>query len=441
MKKLLVLSAFILLSSSWTMAQSSSIPGGLSEIQAYSIFLENYKSESYKGAINYGRWIWKEMPETIKGYSKFDLKRNLERLISAYGGIAKQTADPSVREAYADTALMIYDKVFEKYSGNNLNIFTWHLNRGRFYQSHSDYLSNASQKAAQDYLKAYKENPEKFIKLGDGYYVQVMLQELVSMGKKKQALAIVKEAEPHASKQLQDYFDNIRNKLFDSPEQRIAFLEGELKDNPKDEEILSQLMNLYQEQGMQEKADSLSQKLYEVNPSYENIMALAEQAISNAEYSEAIKYLKEALDKAKTDKQKADIALQISDAYLNQEQLQQARRFARQAIDYRSDWGQPYIQIADIYARAVSQCTDGRKMERTDKVVYWLVLDYLDKAKQVDPNTANEVSRKYQSYEPVTPTAEEKFFWQPPLEAGQEFKIDASLNECYGWINETTTVR
>lgn len=261
------------------------------------------------------------------------------------------------------------------------------------------------------------------------------------MGEKEQALAIVKEAEPWASQQLQDYFDKVRNRLFDSPEERITFLEGELEESPEDEEILQQLLDLYQDQGMREEAREISQKLYEVNPSYENTMALAEMAQSNANYSEAINYLKEALDKAESDEDKAEIALEISDAYLNQEQLQQARQFARQAIDFNSEWGAPYIQIADIYAQAVSQCTSNRKMDRTDKVVYWLVLDYLDQAEQVDPNSANEVSRKYQSYEPVTPTAEEKFFWNPPLEAGQDFEIDESLNECYGWINETTTVR
>ena len=70
MKKLLLLSAFILFSSSWTMAQSShEPPSGMSEIQAYSIFYENYKSESYESSLQFGRWIWKGMPETIKGYS------------------------------------------------------------------------------------------------------------------------------------------------------------------------------------------------------------------------------------------------------------------------------------------------------------------------------------------------------------------------------------
>jgi len=447
MKKLLLLSAFILVSSSWSIAQteqsSAKPPSGLSEIEAYSIYYENYRSDSYESAVKFGRWIWKGMPETIKGYPRFDLKKNLRRLINAYSGLAENKQDPSLKEAYVDTAIIIFDKVFERFSDEELDKYDWYIKRGRLYQTHSSVIDNAGMLASEDYLKAFKLKPDEFPSHGDGYYIKVMLQELVSAGKKDQALAVIKQAEPHASPSLQSYFDDMRNKLFDSPEERMAFLEEQRKDNPDDEKILNQLKDLYQEQEMAQKASEVSQKLYELNPNYENTMSIADDAISNADYNTAIKYLKEAMDKAAEDQQKAQIAFKISKAYLNKEQLQSARRYARQASNYDSSWGKPYIQIADIYAQAISQCTsnENREMDRKDKVVYWLVLDYLDKAKRTDPNTSSEVKRKYDSYSTVTPTTEEKFFWQPPLKEGNKFKIDASLRECYGWINETTTVR
>ena len=424
------------------MAQSSTEPpNGMSEIQAYSIFYENYKNESYESAIDFGRWIWKGMPETIEGYSRFDLKKNLDRLVQAYSGIAKKKQDPSLKEAYADTAFTIYEKMFEQYPDAKDDHYDWYISRGRMYQTHSNVVDNSAAKAAEDYYQAFEMKPKEFTNFGNGYYMQVMLQEMVAQGKKDQALAVIKKSEPHASQKLKNYFNSIRNKLFDSPEERMAFLEQRLKENPENVEILKDLQELYRNQEMTAKAREISQKLYDLNPNYENTMALADFAISNANYNQAIKYLKEAMDKASNDQQKAQISLKISNAYLNSERLQSARRFARNAINYDGDWGKPYIQMADIYARAVSQCTSDRKMERKDKTVYWLVLDYLDRAEQVDPNVANEVSRKYKSYSSVTPTTEEKFFWQPPLEEGDKFEIDSSLMECYGWINETTTVR
>lgn len=445
MKKLLLISAFLLFGSSWSMAQTdqspATPPSGMQEIQAYSIFYENYKSESYERAIKFGRWIWKGMPDKIEGYSRFDLKRNLNRLVNAYSGLGENVEDPSLSEAYVDTALMIFDKMFEKYPNDEEDHYDWHIKRGRLLQTHSGDVDNAMSKAAESYRQAYELKPEAFTKRGDGYYMRIMLDELIDKGKKDQALAIIKKTEPYAPADLQDYYDDARNELFDTPEERIAFLEDELEENPEDEEILNQLRELYQEQEMNDRASEISQKLYQINSNYENTKAVAEDALSNANYERAIQYLKEALSKAEEDKQKAEIALQISDTYLNQEQLQNAEKYAREAIDYNSEWGDPYIQIADIYAEAVSQCSSDRKLTPKDKAVYWLVLDYLDKARSVDQSTANEVSRKTQSYEPVTPSKSEQFFWKPPLEKGDEIEVNADLNECYGWINETTTVR
>lgn len=420
---------------------SAKPPSGMSEIQAYSIFYENYRSDSYEMAAKFGRWIWKGMPETIEGYSKFDLKKNLNRLTTIYGGLAEEAQDPSLKEAYVDTALLVCEKTLEKYAGDQETEFEWYINRGRIYQKYSDIVVDASTLATQDYLKAFELKPEEFTQKSDGYYVRVMLQELVSAGEKDQALAVVKKAEPYASMSVKNFFDDIRDQLFDSPQERIAFLEGERKENPEDQEVLTQLRELYQEQEMRDKASEVSEELYKLDPSFENTMAVADVAISNANYNMAIEYLKEAMGKATENQQKAEIALKISNAYMNKEELQTARQYARQAIDYDSEWGEPYLKIADIYAQAVSQCTSDRKLGREDKAVYWLVLDYLDKAKRVDANTANEVSRKYKSYEPVTPTEEEKFFWKPPLKTGDNFNIDSSLMKCYGWISETTTVR
>lgn len=445
MKKLLLLSILVLFGSSWSMAQtketSAEPPNGMTEIQAYSIFYENYKSESYEMARQFGRWIWKGMPESIQGYSRFDLERNLDRLVTVYSGLAENEQDPSLREAYVDTALLITERAMEKFSDDPDIVYDWHIIRGRLFQTHSGIIDNASELAAEDYLKAFEMQPKEFAKQGGGYYIRVLVRELANAGKKDKALAVMDKAEPYVSSEVNNAFDDTRRDLFDSPQERITFLESQLKEDPEDEKILTQLRDLYREEEIMDKAREVSQKLYELNPNYENTRAVAEAAISNAKYDMAIKYLKEAMDKATEEEQKADIALKISNAYLNKEELQSARQFARQAIEYDSDWGEPYIQIADIYARAVSQCTSNRKMEEKDKAVYWLVLDYLDKAKQVDPSTANEVSRKYSSYEPVTPTTEEKFFWSPPLEDGDKIQIDASLMECYDWVNETTTVR
>ena len=439
MKKLVLIIGLLIVSSPLVKAQTVEPPSGMSELQAYSIFYENYKNEDFNSAIRFGRWIYKNMPSTLKGYSRFDLERNLERLIRAYGELSKKKEDPTLRSAYIDTALIIFDKVFEQFDESQIDMFNWRFQQGRFYQEHSDFIDDGMEKAYTTYEQLFEMNPERFSKLGDGYYAQVTVQNLVSNNEKDAALEIIDTAEPHVSSKVQGYFDTVRNQLFSSPKERMAFLESKLEENPDSTEIIKDLADLYQQEQMLNQARQMREKLYQQNPNFENTRALADIAINNANYDTAIRYLNEALGKTDDSTDKSRVALKLSEAHLNKENLQQSRRYARQAANLDSDWGDPYLQIASIYAQAVTNCTSGRKMERQDKVVYWLILDYLDRARNVDSSVASRVKQQYQSYQPVTPTTEEKFFnnWKE----GQKMEVDESLMPCYDWINETTTVR
>ncbi|MDR8392980.1 hypothetical protein NC796_17625 [Aliifodinibius sp. S!AR15-10] len=442
MKKLVLAIGLLILCNPFaSIAQEAQPPMGLDELSAYSIYYENYKNEEYEGAIRYGRWIYKSMPQKLKGYSRFDLETNLNRLITAYSEVAKQKEDPSVRSAYLDTAQTIFENVYTEFGEDQINMFDWKFKQARFLQENSDFVDNGLSKAYGIYMELFKSDPEKFTKQGEGYYVQVTLQNLISDGKEDQALAMIDTAEPYASPKLLDYFDKVRNQLFDSPEERITFLEGKLEQNPDSLGLLQDLADLYNQQGQTDKVREIRNKLYEIEPNFENTRALADYAINNANYDQALKYLKEALGKTDDQTQKAGVALDMSEAYLNKGDLQQARSFARQAMNFNSQWGQPHMQMASIYSQAVQQCTEGRKMDRKDKVVYWLVLDHLDRARQLESSLASQVQNQYSSYKPVTLTTEEKFFWQPPLEAGQDIEVDSNLMPCYDWIDETTTVR
>lgn len=440
MKKLIAL-LFLVSSTTGLMAQDSvSPPDDMSEVSAYSLFYENYKNDSYKMTIKFGRWIWKGMPETIEDYDGFSLKTNLKRLTKVYSKYAEAQEDPSMEEAYTDTALMIYDRMFEKYP-DDPDSYKWYLSQGRMYQTHSNVIDNSSEQAAESYNKAYELKPKEFVGYANGYYIKFLIRQLSSQGKNDKALAIMEEADSYASEGLKSFFSDQRSDLFDSPKEQIAFLEKQVEEDPKNEKALATLRDLYQEEDMVKKERSATEKLYKLKPNYENTMAMADFAINNANNNMAIKYLKEAMKKADSDDQKAEISLKISNSYLNSNQLQSAKRYAKRAMNYGEGNGEPYIKIADIYAQAVSKCTSDRKMGRKDKVVYWLVLDYLDKAKRIDSSTAREVKQKYGAYSDVTPSDEEKFFWKPPLEKGDDIKVDGKLMKCYSWINETTTVR
>jgi len=414
-------------------------PYGMSELQAYSIFYENYRTGSYDMALQFGKWMLEAQPRSIEGANRFSLPRQYERMINVYTELSKQESDPSISTAYLDTVQTIYDEAFEIFSEDEIDYYTWHFNKGRFYQENQSNISNGMEKAYEEYEKAYELDPERLAQAGDGYYINILLSNYVSQGERDKALAMIDEIEQFAGESLMNQINEIRDGLFSDPEERITFLEGRLADNPDDIALLKEIANLYEDQDNREKAIDYARQIFELEQNFENAKRLAEYAQSAGENRQALNFWQQALDLTEKNSQRKTAIMQLADINQNMGNLQEARRLARQGIQLDRNWGEAYIKLADIYAAAIRQCTSGRTMERDDRSVYWLVLDYLDRARNVDSSVANIVQRQYRTYEPVTPTSEDKFFrgW----ETGDEIQIGSNISDCYAWINETTTVR
>ncbi|MEX1268445.1 MAG: hypothetical protein WEA56_05530 [Balneolaceae bacterium] len=411
----------------------------MSEIQAYSIFYENFRTGNYEMALQFGRWMIDNKPMEIEGANRFSLPRQFERMIDVYANIAGEQSDPTLRTAYLDTAATIYEQAFSTFDEETIDYYEWYFNRGRFFQEHNSRIDNGLEKAYADYEAAYELDPERLTNSGDGYYINILLRKYVNDGDREKALAMIDTVEPFASTSLAESIEETRNDLFSDPEERITFLESRLESNPEDEALISELASLYEGQSNRQKAIEYAEMLYEVNSNFENTRKLADYAKADAQYEKALRYLQEALEKTDENRTKRNIALEIAETYQNNNNLRSAREFAREAIRYDGNWGEPYIRIASIYAAAVTECTSGRTIDRDDRTVYWLVLDYLDKARSVDSSAASAVQRRYRTYEPVLPSSEDKFFrgW----ETGDEINIGSNISDCYTWIGETTNVR
>lgn len=438
MKKYLIAITLLFTISSVAHAQSE-IPYGMSELQAFSIFNENYRTGDYDMALMFGRWMLDKKPETIQGVNRFNLPRQFERLINIYAELSKRESDPTMRSAYIDTALTIYEDAFATFDEEQIEFYTWHFNRGRFFQEHQSQIRGGMDLAYEEYERAFELDPERLTQAGNGYYIQIMLNNYVSQGNRDRAMEMIEIAEPFAAPELAAIIDEVRDGLFSDPEERIEFLADRLDQNPGDTAIIAEMASLYERLGNREKALEFAERIYEIEPSFENVRRLADYAKADGQNVKAIRLLSEALEKTDDRDVRKNVTLEIAELHQNEGNLQSARRFARQASQIDRNWGQPYIRIARIYASAISQCTAGRQIDRDDRTVYWLVLDYLDRARSVDSSVANTVSREYRTYEPVLPSAEDKFFrgW----DVGDTIRIGSNISECYAWIDETTTVR
>jgi len=438
MKRYIAILLFVAGFSSVAQAQSEP-PYGMSEIAAYSIFYDNFTQGDYDMALQFGRWMLEKKPRQIEGFGRFNLPTQYNRMRRIYTEKANQQSDPALKEAYLDSALFVFKDGLETFSDDEIDKFEWRFNKGQFYQRHSGNIDGGMDRALEIYEELFESDPGRITEAADGYYVRLLLSQYVSNNEREKALRMIDIIEPIGGADVQSAISDARDSIFSDPEERIEFLESQLADDPKNEGLLNELSSLYESQGNRAKAIETAERLYKVNPNFTNTRKLADYAKADARYSYANRYLKEALEKTDDNRIKRNILIEIADTYQNQDNFQSARQFARQASAIDPNWGEPYLRIASIYASTISRCTRNRTIDRDDRRVYWLVLDYLDKARDADPSVASNVRRQYSTYQPVLPSSEDKFFrgW----ETGDQLRIDGSAHQCYAWINETTTVR
>jgi tetratricopeptide (TPR) repeat protein len=441
MKKLLLIVLIGLLSTTLVNAQEDTTPppNGMQPVAAWSVFNENFRNQMYDFALPYGRWLVNHRPKSLEGFQQAQYRpdRNFQRMITIYSHMADNSNDPIIREAYVDSALVLYDRALAIFDETEIDHFRWRFDRARFIQINQGRIEDGRRVTKQEYLELYQTDPARLAELADGYYVSYLVREMLTFEMRDEAIQLMLDAEQYAEAPLLSEFNEIRGSIFRSPEERIDFVTTQLEANPDDMNLKAELIELYSRTGNVDEVRRLQVELYEKDPNYENTMRMAGFASQNAEYNAAIRYLRQAVDLTTDNRKQAEINHQIADNYLNLRNLQQARDFAKRAQRLAPNWGDPIILEAGIYAQAVTECSS--TLDRTDKVVYWLVVDILERAQRVDPNVRNTVQRQIGSYRGVTPNAEEKFYmgWND----GDTIRIDGSLKACYAWIGETTRIR
>jgi|TARA_R100000541_G_scaffold6119_3_gene13524 tetratricopeptide (TPR) repeat protein len=445
MKNLILVFGFLFASSAIVTAQAECAaiepPNGLNKLAAFSIFQSNFKNKDYPLALEYGRWILCTKPETIEGFPGFELSRQLDRFTTIYQEFAKEQTDPSIKATYLDSALMVFDIKLELYADDQEQVYKTHQQKGRFYLENNSIVADAVTKAYEEFQLMFDLDSEKTTTTARGYYVENLIRNYINKKETAKAQEIINEASKYATGGLVEKLNEFQKDLFETPEDVIAYYQPILEQEPKNVEALKALEGAYEDQDNQTELTSVRRKLHEIQPTYESAKALAETEKSNARYAEAIKLYKEALKMAKTKTEKKQTNLNIADGYINQGDIKTADKFVDAAIKIDPNYGRAYIAKATIYNTAITNCIADRKLEAKDRMVYWLVIDYLNMAKSKDPSVANTVNSQLGSYQAVTPTGEDKFLRLGNLKDGQKVKIDGSVAPCYAWINKTTTVR
>lgn len=404
-------------------------------LKNYSLYYELYKNKDFEASQPYLLWILECAPG-FYGPGRND-DRNFDRATKLYQGLADAAEDADTKRQHLDSALEIFDTAVGKLQEANIEVneHEWTFNKGRFIQKNNEVLDDLQGGVGELYRSVYDNEPERLNPLS--YYVNVIITTYARDDQKDLAIEFMDDVESSfgSDGDAMGILSNWRDRLFDSPEERMTFLEDQHEKKPDDIAIVEELLDIYDELGEHDKLRGMLETMIAMAPTPKVHVKAGSLKLGDGDPDGAIESFNAALEMAGSDQYAKEIQFNMGHAYREKGRLSQARTAYRRALNADPGFGQALIEIANVYAEAVRDC-GGSKMEREDRAVYWLVADYLERARSADSSVRNTANRSLQQYRPYFPAAEDLFFkgW----EEGQSYKIDYG---CYSWIGETTKVR
>ena len=170
-------------------------------------------------------------------------------------------------------------------------------------------------------------------------------------------------------------------------------------------------------------------ELYKQTPTASVAFYMGSIKLKNGGYTEALRYLDQAVEMYEKDADKINCYLLISECYRLQKQYSSARDAAYKILKMNPNDGRAYISVGNLYMSAASSCSCSIDVHGA---AYWAAADKFAKAKAVDPERADEAQKMLNQATARFPKTESYF--NHGLSKGQTFRVDC-------WIGETTTIR
>lgn len=375
-----------------------------------------------------------------------------------YRRLISNAKDEALKERYIDTLFMIYDKNIETFGcakkygepyilgrkGNDLYQYRPNEKNLVFQTLKRSFDLGESETEAAVMSIFYKVLDEM---IRDGladttlifeYYDKLSSAIDKNISSYKSELAASPGDSVKINKKIEQYETaeiNV-NTFFDpwaSCEQIIAIYSAKYDDNKTDASWLRKLCALLDKKSCTN--DPLyfkaAEALYSIEPSAEAAYNLGVSFYKAKKYSDAAKYLQEAVNGSTDPIEKSKTYLVLSDVYKTMGQYANARNAAFKCTEFDPSNGMAYIVIGDLYMATAHSCGSDPV---TQKAGYWAAADKYAKAKSVtDDNTIiNIANAKYNAAYGAFPKTEDMFFYN--VKKGSTYTISC-------WYTESTIVR
>lgn len=401
-----------------------------------STYTEFYNQKNYKDA--YSSWKW-----------CFDNCENISKNLYIQGPAIMEnviaTREGASREAAIDTLLMIYDKRIQLYGQEGKYLGVKAVNLYKYRPNNQaeafDMLAKAFELTgnATDYnvLKLYMV--VALNRYNNGDITKEQMVNIYSSISDVLADQIAKEVKEDKKAKITNTAEQVEELFVNSSaadcKSIIEVFAPKFEADTANIELAKKIISLLRKGNSDEcKLSDLYMRaavaVYQNEKSSSAAHAIGQAYFKRDEADKAEQYYNEAISLEEDNAKKADMYYELGLLYFtNMNSYAKARQAARNAIASDGTCGKAYMLIGRVYAAGGKDCGE-TQFEK--KSLYWLLVDYFQKAKAADPELAEEANQLIGRYSAHFPS-EQDAFWID-MKAGQTITIGC-------WINETTVAR
>ncbi|WP_300256300.1 enzyme of heme biosynthesis [uncultured Alistipes sp.] len=349
---------------------------------------------------------------------------------------AKSIAEKNV---YVDSLLLLYDLRNEYFGSHPKRGTAYILDRkAREYLTYKPNDRAGIREAFREAIEAGGDNsdPETvvayFTNLCDDYKNtdEVMPDEIIA---EYDRLLPFFEKNPEASEYKSQFDAAFGLSGAASCENLETLFRGKLEAAPEDEALLAQAVSMMS----RAKCDgdfyfAIAEKYYQVKPSSETAMFLAQAFQNKGDYAKADTYLNEALAVEQDPAERQKLLVRIALVGLVANNINDAATAARQARDLNPEDGVPYFVLAQCYASSAAACGGF-----AGQATFWAAYDTMAKAVELLPSDSEYMEHAKTSlgaFRNRFPSSEECFFNE--LQEGARYTVT-----CGTAAGVSTTVR
>ncbi len=405
-----------------------------------SLFGDRYRQQNYEDAMDFWRLLIDEFPRSSRNIYIWG-----ETILSH---MIETAETEEVRNAYLDTAMMMFDKRMEAYEGSNFGDPGNVLGRkGLFYFRHNRNINEAGQgyEALTESIRLSGNDPSQAV---------IATYMTVTVGKYASGLVdsehvietytwltevIDKALEKSQSDQLIQAREMVEGLFADSGaadcDALIELFSDQVYASPEDVDLLNKVNDMLTNAGCTDSDLylAISEKLYVLDPTPQSAISISAMYRARNNDEKVVEYLTEAVEIQDNPEERANYYLELA-IIANQvkRDKQLSRQYARQALNENPSLGRAHIHIGTLYA-SESNCFAGEEdAEFKNRTVYWAAVDRFNEAKRADPSLTAEADRLIETYRIYFPDNETIFFHG--YQEGDTYTVGC-------WINETTRIR